>query len=615
MSTANCYAPADEVARLAALRLHEPSSLGAMFLDRAGRTPDREAYRRPEPDGWHSQTWADTGQAVTEIAAGLLDLGLRPEDRVAILSATRVEWIEADLGVMCAGGATTTVYPTSSPEETMHILTDSGSRFAVVENASHLGKVLAEGSPVERVILIEAGAEPGERAITLAALRARGRELLAATPALVTEATARVQPDDLATLIYTSGTTGLPKGVRVTHRSWVYQGLAAQAMDILAPDDLGYLWLPLSHAFGKALLACQLAVGFSFAVDGQVNGIVERLPVVRPTIIPAVPRIFEKVYAGVTALIRREGGLKARLFDWAVGVGGQVSRLRRAGHSPGPLLAVRYHLADRLVLAKIRDRFGGRVRFFISGAAALSTDIAEWFDAVGLPVLEGYGLTESCATTVFNRIGRPEYGTVGRPLPGTEVALGEDGEILLRGPGVMQGYHRMPEVTDAILTDGWLHTGDVGEITAAGSLRITDRKKDLIKTSTGKYVAPQAIETRFKAICPLAGQMVVYGEGRKFVTALVDLDPDEARKWAAEHGLAGATHAEIARSSQLFDEVGAYVERLNATLSPWETIKRFLVLDHNLAVESGHLTPSLKLRRRVVEHRYRDLFDELYAAP
>ncbi|GAA4586430.1 long-chain acyl-CoA synthetase [Actinoplanes octamycinicus] len=591
--TPTCTAPTAEDALLAELRTAEPASFGAMFLARAREQPAATAYLRPGPDGtWQAQTWAQTATAVTEIAAGLLALGLRPEDRVAIASGTRVEWIEADFGVMCAGGATTTVYPSSSPDEVAHILTDSGSRFAVAENAGFLAKLLFDGTPVERVVLIDGDATGDARVLTLAELRELGRD---SAPATVEAAVARVRPDDLATLIYTSGTTGLPKGVRIAHRAWVYQGLAIRAMGIVHPDDLGYLWLPLSHAFGKALLSCQLSVGFPFAVDGDVSRIVQRLGEVRPTIMPAVPRIFEKVYAAVSGA----SGVQQKLLTWAV----RVAADRKSGW--------RFRIADRLVLTKIRARFGGRMRYFISGAAALSPDIARWFDAIGLPIAEGYGLTESCATTIFNRPDDPEYGTVGRPLPGTRVRIAEDGEILLSGPGMMQGYHGLD--SSATLRDGWLHTGDIGEITERGSLRITDRKKDLIKTSNGKYVAPQAIEARFKAICPLAGAFVVHGEKRKFITALIDLDPDEARKWAAAHGLGDATHADIARSAALQEAMAGYVEQLNAGLNSWETIKKFAVLERNLGVETGELTSSLKLRRRVIEERYRPLLDDLYA--
>ncbi|WP_425430903.1 AMP-dependent synthetase/ligase [Cryptosporangium aurantiacum] len=609
-----CAAPDAETTLLTELQATAPASLGALFLDRVGRTPDAEAYRRPDgTGGWSSQTWAETGRTVTELAAGLLDLGLRPEDRVALMSATRVEWIEADLAVACAGGTTTTVYPTSTPVDVAHILTDSGARFAVVETTAHLASVLE--SPIECAVLID-GEPPQDdpRVLTLGALRERGRAVLVERPQLVKEATAAVAPEHLATLIYTSGTTGRPKGVRLTHRAWVYEGLAIQAVGLIKADDLAYLWLPLAHAFGKTLLGGQLAVGHPSVVDGDVTKIIDNLPVVRPTVMPAVPRIFEKVYAGVAATMQQEGGVKARLFDWAVDVGRQVSRARHRGERPAAFLAFQHSIADRLVSTKIRQRFGGRMRYFISGAAPLSGEIAEWFDAIGLLVLEGYGLTETAAASFVNRPDHVEFGTVGLPLPGTSVALAEDGEVLVRGPGVMEGYHQLPEATADTLTDGWLHTGDIGEVTARGSLKITDRKKDLIKTSGGKFVAPQPIEVRFKAMCPLATEIVVHGEGRNFVTALVALDPDAAAAWAAGHGLAGASIAEIAGSEALRAEIAGYVERLNAGLGKWETIKKFTILDRPLTVEDGDLTPSLKLKRRVVERRHADLLEAHYSS-
>ncbi|GIJ72121.1 AMP-dependent synthetase/ligase [Virgisporangium ochraceum] len=615
MTTA-CTAPADELARFPDLERRSPASLGALFADRVATTPDTEAYRRPDgAGGWRSQTWAETGRVAGEIAAGLLALGVAREDRVAIMASTRVEWIEVDLGIMCAGAATTTVYPTSTVDEVVHILADSGSRVAVVENTGHLDAVLAAGSPVDRVVLVD-GPAPStmDRVTTLAALRERGRDLLAAAPTAVTDATAAVRPDDLATLIYTSGTTGRSKGVRLPHRSWLYQALATQATGLAGPDDVGYLWLPMAHSFGKGLLAAQIAVGHAAVVDGDVSRIITNLPVVRPTLMPSVPRVFEKVHAGVVAAAHRDGGVKARLFDWAVGVGLEAARRRAAGAAPGPWLAARHAVADRLVFAKIRDRFGGRMRYMVSGAAKLSADISEWFDAIGLPVLEGYGLTETSAGILVNRLDRPEHGTVGRPLPGSEVTLAADGEILVRGPGVMQGYHNLPEATAGTLVDGWLRTGDIGEVTARGALRVTDRKKDLIKTAGGKYVAPQHVESRFKAICPLVSTVVVHGEGRPYITALVDLDADAARAWAADNGLAGATHAEIARSPRLVRAIGERVEELNAGLGRWESVKRFRVLESTLTVEGGDLTPSMKLRRRAVEQRHAALLDALYDA-
>lgn len=591
-----------------------PASLGALFVRRVGQTPDREAYRyRGSGGSWVSKTWAETGTIVNEVAAGLLALGMAPEDRVAIASATRVEWLYADLAVMCAGGATTTIYPTTPEDDVQYILSDSGSRFAIVENDVQLTKALSGDSALEKVVMMEGTAPDGDdRVLTLDGLRDLGKKHLAENPDAVTHATAAVKPEQLATLIYTSGTTGRPKGVRLSHASWVYEGLATAAIKIIGPDDLGYLWLPLSHSFGKVLLSTQLATGHAQAVDGDVTKIIENLPEVRPTLMAAAPRIFEKVYAGVLATTRNEGGAKLRIFEWAIDVGLQVSRLRQQGKEPSGLLAVKHRIADKLVFSKVRDRFGGRVTRFVSGSAALSKDIAEWFHAIGLEVLEGYGLTETSAGTFVNRPGQPEFGTVGLPMPGTEVALAADGEILVRGPGVMMGYHNMPEATAEVLSNGWLRTGDIGEITPGGTLRITDRKKDLIKTSGGKYVAPQAIETQFKAICPLAAQIVVHGEGRNFVTALVALDPDAVKVWAGSQGMSDKSFGEIAQSPQMRATIDQFVQKLNAGLGKWETIKKFEIIDRELTVEEGDLTPSLKLKRRAVEARYADTLDGFY---
>jgi long-chain acyl-CoA synthetase len=613
------HASEAEEAAFARLLPTAPDSLGALFLNRVRDTPDLESYRRPDgAGGWISNTWKQTGEAVQEIAAGLLQLGLNPEDRVALASATRVEWIEADLGVLCAGGATTTVYPTSTPEDVHHILNDSGAVMAIAENAEQVAKLRTGSSALKRIILIDSDGvahADDDIVLTLARVRELGRARLATEPNLVVEATAAVKPDHLATLMYTSGTTGRPKGVRLGHRGWVYEGLASLAADIVHTDDLGYTWLPMSHSYGKTLLASQLAVGHAAAIDGAVDRIITNLPVIKPTTMAAVPRVFEKVHAGIRAKVREEGGAKLKIFNWAIGVGLQVSRLERGGGKATGLLAAKHRLADRLVFSTVRERFGGRMKFMISGAAPLSPDVAEFLHAVGLLVLEGYGLTETSAGTFVNRPDNFEFGTVGQPLPGSQVRLDVDGEILIKGPGVMQGYEHLDDATAEVLADGWFRTGDVGEITERGMLRITDRKKDLIKTSGGKYVAPQSLETRFKVLCPLAAQIVVHGDGRNFISALVALDPDAVQVWATGQGLAGRSFAEIAASDQVRAVVKSAVDSLNSEVGRWETIKKFEILDRDLTVEAGDLTPSLKLKRRAVEKRYADVLNGFYTEP
>lgn len=587
-----------------------------MFLDRIAATPTSEAFRYPENGGWTSVTWQQVGQRVELLAAGLISLGIKPEERVALASGTRYEWVVVDFAILAAGAATTTVYPTTHAEDVAFIVANSGSRIVVAEDQKQVDKLIAhraELPAVQNVVVID-GDGDGDWVISLADLEQRGKQLLADSPSAVTDRIDAIRPDQLATLIYTSGTTGKPKGVRLTQDSWTYTAAAMDALGVLSDKDLNYLWLPLAHAFGKVMLALPLAIGFPTVIDGRVDKIIENLTVIRPTIMGAVPRIFEKVHGKINEMVAKEGGVKKRLFDWATGVGVQMSRVRQAGERPSPLLAAQYKLADRLVLSTIRDRFGGRMRFFISGSAALDREIAQWFDAVGVIVLEGYGLTETSAASSINRPAAYRFGTVGWTLPETDVKIADDGEILLKGPGVMNGYHDLPEATaEAIDAEGWFHTGDIGELDAEGFLRITDRKKDMFKTSQGKYVAPSAISANFKAVCPYASEIIIYGEGKPYCVALVSLEAEAIQEWAADNGLAGKSFGEIARDEKTREMVGGYVDTLNKHLNRWEQVKKFSIIDRELTVEAGDLTPSLKLKRKSVVDNFHDSIDKLYA--
>jgi long-chain acyl-CoA synthetase len=593
------------------------TTLGQMFRDRVAATPDREAYRFPGDSGWQSVTWRETREAVDVLAAGLLALGIRPEERVAIASNTRIEWLYADLAITCAGAATTTVYPTTGADGVAFILADSASRIVFAEDDTQVAKLREQRDRLprlERVITFD-GTPDGDWVLGLDDLRALGAKHLAEHPTAVDDAVDATGPDGLATLIYTSGTTGNPKGVELPHRCWTYIGEGAEALGILSVDDLQYLWLPLSHSFGKMLEAVQLKVGFATVVDGRMDKIVENLAEVRPTFMAGPPRIFEKVHAKVVQTVEEEGGVRHALFAWAFRVGDKASRARLEGLRPGAVVSLQHAVADRLVLGKIRDRLGGRIRFLVSGSAALSEDVARWFHAAGLTVLEGYGLTETSAGTCLVRPEDPVFGAVGPPLAGTEVRTADDGEVFVRGPGVMRGYHNRPEATAEVLdAAGWLATGDVGEVDERGRLRITDRKKDLVKTSGGKYIAPQAIEVLFKAHCPLASQMVVHAEGRNYATALVTLDPEALSQWARAHGLAATDYAALAADPAVEAYVQECIDAVNRRLNRWETIKAFRILDHDLTVDRGELTPSMKVKRKVVEDRYRPLLDAMYAA-
>ncbi|MEV7957672.1 AMP-dependent synthetase/ligase [Streptomyces sp. NPDC058316] len=614
---------------------NRPPSVANLFVDRVAATPDEEAYRYPVPaatgegpDEWKSLSWAQAAERVYAVAAGLIDLGVRPEERVALAAGTRVEWILVDLGVMCAGAATTTIYPSTNAEESAFILSDSESRVLIAENAGQLAKARerrAELPNLAHVVVIDPeGAGPAEGdpegwVLTLADLEARGAEHLAKHPDAVEERVAAITADQLATLIYTSGTTGRPKGVRLPHDNWSYMAKATVATGMINKDDVQYLWLPLAHVFGKVLTSGQIEVGHVTAVDGRVDKIIENLPVVQPTYMAAVPRIFEKVYNGVAAKARAGGGAKYKIFQWAAGVAREYAvvsqdNFRRTGTASVPFaLGAKHKVADTLVFAKIREAFGGRLRACISGSAALAPDIGHFFSGAGIHILEGYGLTETSAASFVNPGEAYRTGTVGKPLPGTEVRIADDGEILLRGPGLMEGYQGLPEKTAEVLeADGWFHTGDIGELSVDGYLRITDRKKDLIKTSGGKYIAPAEVEGQFKAVCPFVSNILVHGADRNFCTALIALDEPTILGWAAENGLGGKPYAEVVASAQVVELIGGYVRRLNEGLQRWQTIKKFRLLPRDLDIEHGELTPSLKLKRPVVEREYKDLIDDMY---
>ena len=593
----------------------QATSVPRMLFDRISATPDTEAYRFPVADRWESVTWHETGEIVRTLAAGLLALGIQPEERVAIASSTRIEWLYADFAIACAGAATTTVYPSTGAADVGFILLDSGSRIAFAEDDVQVEKLRSQRDRLPalgRVITFD-GTADGDWVLGLDDLRELGAKHLAEHPDAVDRAVAAVGSGDLATLIYTSGTTGQPKGVELAHGCWTYIGVAAEGLDILTLDDLQYLWLPLSHSFGKMLEAVQLQVGFPTAIDGRMDRIVSNLAEIRPTFMAGPPRIFEKVHAKVVQGVEEEGGVKARLIGWAFGVGTQVAQARVAGRRVGLLTRAQHAVADRLVLAKIRTRLGGRIRFLISGSAALSPDVAAWFHAAGMVVLEGYGMTETSAGACIVRLDDPTFGRVGPPVIGTEVRIADDGEIFLRGPSVMRGYHGRPEATaDVLSPDGWLATGDVGDLDESGRLRITDRKKDLIKTSGGKYIAPQTIEMLFKALCPLASQMVVHAEGRNYATALVTLDPEALAQWATARELSVTDYAELTALPAVRDYVQDSVDEMNSRLNRWETVKDFRILDRDLTVEAGEVTPSMKVRRRVVENTHRPLLDSMY---
>ncbi len=605
----------DSEAEVQTILAGKPTTVGGMLAWRVEQTPDKEAFRfRDADEKWQSLTWKQTQERVHTVAAALLSLGLEREQRVAIVGSTRIEWILADFGVNVAGGATTTIYPNTQGADFEHIITDSEAVVLVAENDVQLAKLDASAAAKAqiRVVVLMDGEGDGERVLSWAQLLERGKALQAQDTEAVSRAMAALDGDSLSTLIYTSGTTGLAKGVELVHRSWAYEGFAVDTLEIIDANALQYLWLPLSHVFGKCLLACQVAIGFASAVDGRIDKIVQGLGEVSPTFMCGAPRIFEKVRAAVL-LSSPRGGIKGRIARWAFAVGRASREYRLAGKPLPPAMRLAYTVADHLVFSKLKERVGGNINFFISGSAKLSAQVQAWFYSAGLLVVEGYGLTETSAVTCVNLPVAPRFGTVGPAIPGTMLKIADDGEVLVKGPGVMRGYHNDPERTAEVITDGWFHTGDIGKLDADGYLTITDRKKDLMKTSGGKYVAPAKVESVIAATIPYVSQVVAVGDGRKFISALLTMDADNLAKWAARKDLGNLSYEELTQRPELRQTIERFMASANAKLERWETVKKFIILPQELTVDDGGVTPNMKIRRAAVASRYEAEIEELYA--
>ncbi len=603
-----------------AFRARREETVGRMFRAAVEEFGDRPAYLYRGPDdAWTTLSWHETRERVDILAAGLLALGLGYEDRVAIASATRLEWILVDLAIMCAGGATTTIYPNTKDHDVWHILADSGARIVFAENAGQLEKIRRHKDSLEAVTAVvvfdpegvDLIDDPATKAISWEVFRRRGAEWLADHPDCVDEAIGRTRAETLSTLIYTSGTTGAPKGVRLDHRAWTFEGYTVgQDMGILEPAEIHFLWLPLSHVFGKCLIAIQLGSGLVHAVEGDIPRIVEGLGQVRPTLMAGAPRIFEKVRNAV--MLKNHSGPASRIARWAFKQGQQMIPYMVDGHRAPRGLTIRWAIADALVFSRLKKTMGGRIRWFVSGSAKLNPQVQNWFWAAGIPLIEGYGLTETSAITFLDIPRHPDLGTVGAPIPGNEVRIADDGEILVKGPAVSRGYHDLPELTAEAFTDGWFHTGDIGELNERGSLRITDRKKDLIKTSGGKYVAPQKVEGAIANNCPYVSQVFVQGEGRKYISALITLDEPALMTWAKAHGHGDLTYAQLTQHEDVRRMMDGYMAKANGRLERWETVKRYEILDRELSVNAGEVTPSLKVRRSAVAEAFADKLARLY---
>ena len=599
--------------------MSEPTfrSVVEMFQDRVRSSPDAEAMSGRRDGKWYSLTWAETAQRVRAVACGLLSLGLKKGERVAILATSSPDWVIADLGILSAGGATSTIYTSNTAEESAYILVDSGARFCFVENPDQEAKVREArgqlGGVAKLILMNGVPAADDGWTIPLSELERLGAFWDEANPGGFDSAAASTGPQDLATLIYTSGTTGKPKGVMLTHDNWLFEADAIYDVGVLQSDDKQFVFLPLAHSFAKVLEVAFIRAGVATAIDGVVDDVAVNLAAVRPTLMAGVPRVYEKLYNRVVTGAKEGSPLKYKIFQWALDVGGQVSRLRQQGRQPGGLLAIKHRLADKLVYSKLKARLGGRLRYLISGGAPLSRSIAEFFHACDILILEAYGMTENAAGATSNRPQHYKFGTVGQPLKGVQIETAEDGEILLRGRNVMRGYYNLPEATaEALDEDGWLHTGDVGQLDAEGFLTITDRKKDILVTAGGKNIAPQNIENMLKASCPYVSQVVMLGDRRPFCVALITINEDTAGKWAREQGIDYKDYADLASRPEIKQLIREGVDAVNAQLASYESIKDFHLLDHDLSQATGELTPKMSIKRKVVEARHRDVLEGFY---
>jgi long-chain acyl-CoA synthetase len=571
---------------------------------------------------WEDVPWGKLIEDVKALSAGLVALGVKPGDRVAIFANTSMQWLLCDLAISAAQAVCVPIYSSNTPDEARYILNDSESVFAFVDNdekdakqagrLSRLRQRLGECPTVRKVIVFE-GAVSGDREMTLAEMVAKGQAEHQARPAAFEERVRAVTAEDLCCFIYTSGTTGNPKGVMLTHGNWAYQAVATRSIGLMTPADSVMLFLPLAHSFAQVVKAAWLGMGFRLIIAESVDKLLANLVETRPTVLPAVPRVFEKVYNNVVANGSAAPGMKGKLFRWAFKLFDEYVDAKNQGREYSSLGFV---LAKKLVFSKVRatldEKLGGNMRVFISGGAPLSKKIAYFFDLLGFKVVEGYGLTETSAPAAANRPEKIKIGTVGPPMPGTEVKIAPDGEILIRGPCVMKGYYKNEAATkEALDAEGWFHSGDIGELDADNYVRITDRKKDIIVTAGGKNVAPQNLENTLKNF-PLISQAMVYGDQRPFLVVLITVAEDPAKKVLQDKGVTPGSYAEMSKRPEIREAVQDIINKVNAEQPPYSTMKKFHVMDADFTQESGELTPTLKVKRKFASQKYKAIIDGLY---
>jgi long-chain acyl-CoA synthetase len=586
-----------------------------IFVQSVEKFNQRSCFRFKKEGKWKTLTWTQVYERVRLIALGLKALGLQEGDRVALFAPTSLEWTLCDLAILSTGGVTVPVYQSSTPEQVSYILRHSGARWVFVGSDPLYEKILSakrDLPPLERIILISGTREKEEGVVGLGAVQAVGEEADEAANSLWRKGIDRIRSRDTATIVYTSGTTGPPKGAELTHGNFLAEIDALTHLFEMRQGDVSILFLPLAHIMARVIQFIQIRAGFAQAYAEIGETLIEEISEIRPHFLVAVPRLFEKAYEQVHKKVEMSSPMKKGIFAWSVAVGQEISKKKQERKIVSPLLRLRGWIADLLLFRKVRRIFGGRVRFVVSGGAPLSRQIAEFFHAAGLLILEAYGLTETTGAIYCNTHEDFRFGTVGKRVNGMVVKIASDGEIMTRGPTLFQGYYRDPERTRRVLmSDGWFKTGDIGEIDQDGYLKITDRKKDIIVTAGGKNVAPQNIENLLKTI-PFVSQVVVHGDQRKYLTALVTLNEEPVSEFAKNEGISYSAFKELARHPRVFELLKKAIEEKNRELASFETIKRFAILEDDFTEEAGELTPTLKVKRKFVNQKYKEVLDQLY---
>jgi long-chain acyl-CoA synthetase len=585
-------------------------TLADLLPKAADRYGSNVAVKYKEGDRWADKTFAEVREIVRPLAFGLVTLGVEKGDRVSILGNTRPEWTYFDFAALSIGATVVPIYQTNSPEECRYVLENSDSKVVIVEDAEQLEKVrqVRDQLPqLEQIVLMTGSAEDALSMDDLAAKGGGGDD--AAWEGLYSAVT----PEDICTFIYTSGTTGPPKGCIISHGNYRAMLDMVNETSVIEEGDVTYLYLPLAHSFALLIQLGSVDLGTTIAYwERDPLKILPNLAELKPSYFPSVPRIFEKIYTAATSAIEKEGGLKKAIFNWAIKVGAKMREVERSGRKPGFLLQRQYDFADKKVLSKIRGLFGGNLRLAVSGAAPINPEILRFFDAGGVLVLEGWGMTETSTAATISTPDDFKVGTIGKPFPGCEVKIADDGEILVKGPNVFQGYHKNPEATSETIVDGWLHTGDIGEVDADGFIKITGRKKDIIITAGGKNITPANLEAEIKQH-PLVSQCVVVGDRRPYLVALVTLEPEEAVKYAQENDLPEDL-AQLAANPDIKASIEAHVEKINQNFARVEQVKKIAILPQDLSQENGELTPTLKVKRAVVAQKHEGAIEQLYAA-